>query len=347
MKQKHKQKLKHILKQIIKPPAFLLLSLPVTINYLLHNKNKFPDELAVVAIVKNEAAYIAEWIEYHRLVGVTKFYIYDNGSEDNLTEVLRPYIDSGVVSYTFYPGVPCPQVKAYNEAIREYRNKAKWIAFIDIDEFIVPMIDKTRQDKTRQDKTRQDKTSYTSIIDVLNEVETRYKHKWQFAALAVNWVIYGYSGHETKPEGLVIENYTESAGIIKCVKVIVNPRTVLRFYIHHAIHFWFVSERHMNMKPAKLMKWSDDADNITKIRINHYATKSYQEYARRRKKNAAGHGNPLYFFPTPPLSGEEEAVKKSWNDALQLDRIPNIPDMVMTEYIEPVRRALAENKSKE
>ena len=43
----------------------------------------YKNKLSFVAIVKNEAPYIVEWIEFHRLVGVDKFYIYDNESSEN------------------------------------------------------------------------------------------------------------------------------------------------------------------------------------------------------------------------------------------------------------------------
>jgi len=43
-----------------------------------------PYELAVCALVQNEAPYIAEWIAYHRLIGFEHFFIYDNHSNDDL-----------------------------------------------------------------------------------------------------------------------------------------------------------------------------------------------------------------------------------------------------------------------
>ncbi len=45
--------------------------------------DNFKHEFAIAAIVKNEGRYLREWIEFHRLVGCTKFYIYDNNSTDN------------------------------------------------------------------------------------------------------------------------------------------------------------------------------------------------------------------------------------------------------------------------
>lgn len=68
-------------------------------NYKKDEKLNFPYYLSVVLIVKNASRYIEEWINYHRIVGVEKFYIYDNESNDNLKEVLKPYIKSGIVEY--------------------------------------------------------------------------------------------------------------------------------------------------------------------------------------------------------------------------------------------------------
>ena len=36
-----------------------------------------------------------EWVEFHRLVGVERFFLYNNFSEDNHMEVLAPYIEEG------------------------------------------------------------------------------------------------------------------------------------------------------------------------------------------------------------------------------------------------------------
>ena len=41
--------------------------------------------------------YLAEWIEFHRLIGVERFFLYDNGSADDHEQVLAPYVDEGIV----------------------------------------------------------------------------------------------------------------------------------------------------------------------------------------------------------------------------------------------------------
>ena len=94
--------------------------------------------LAVCAIAKNEGPYFREWIEWHLAQGVEKFYIYDNESTDGTREVLQPYIERGVVDYRYWPGYR-RQLAAYDDCMDRYRFAARWIAFIDLDEFIVPL----------------------------------------------------------------------------------------------------------------------------------------------------------------------------------------------------------------
>ena len=58
--------------------------------------------LSACAIFRDEAAYLAEWIAFHRLVGVEHFFLYDNGSADHPEAVLAPYLAEGEV--TLVPG---------------------------------------------------------------------------------------------------------------------------------------------------------------------------------------------------------------------------------------------------
>ena len=94
----------------------------------------FMYNLAVVAIMKNEAPYLKEWMDYHILAGVDHFYIYDNDSPDNQREILQPYINTGIVTYKFLPGLR-QQMTAYNDAVKNYKFFCRYMAFIDGDEF--------------------------------------------------------------------------------------------------------------------------------------------------------------------------------------------------------------------
>lgn len=105
-------------------------------------------ELSIAAIFQDEAPYLKEWIEYHRMVGVEHFWLYNDSSQDNYMEVLQTYIEQGVVELVDWP-VPIPflfpeeQKKAYKDALIKARGITAWLALIDIDEFLLPMKEKT------------------------------------------------------------------------------------------------------------------------------------------------------------------------------------------------------------
>jgi hypothetical protein len=266
----------------------------VFIDFLLNDKRCFKYELSIAAIVKNEAPYIQEWIEYHHIVGVEHFYIYDNESVDNLKDILQPYIDAGVVTYIYFPG-RLKQKAAYNNAIKYFRNETKWLAIIDVDEFIAPI-------KTEK------------IIDALNEIKSRLRQRL-FACLKIHWVRYGYCGHKAKPEGLVIENYTKSEGVNDTIKSIVNPRTIVEYHEHHGDHFFWlngVNENGVKIKKHKLGNTGGGA--VQDIRVNHYFTKSYEEFLEKINRGFAdkpGKYDPPFFDPDY-LSGKEDFIMRKY-----------------------------------
>ncbi|MBQ4405038.1 MAG: glycosyltransferase family 92 protein [Selenomonadaceae bacterium] len=105
------------------------------------DKNLFLHNLAVVAILKDEGNYLKEWLDYHLLAGVDHFYLYDNDSSDNQAEVAKPYIEAGLVDYFSLPG-KAMQMVAYNDAVKRFKFHCRYMAFIDLDEFVYPKVDR-------------------------------------------------------------------------------------------------------------------------------------------------------------------------------------------------------------
>lgn len=104
--------------------------------------------LSACALFKNEARYIKEWIEFHRLIGVEHFYLYDNGSSDEPNQILNTYVKEGIVTLIDWPTRVDPekeewalatQIPAYESAIKLYAEKeSEWLTFLDTEEFLVP-----------------------------------------------------------------------------------------------------------------------------------------------------------------------------------------------------------------
>lgn len=107
-------------------------------------------ELGVVTQFRDEASYLSEWITYHRLVGVDHFWLYDDGSTDAWREVLATPLAEGVVEVlplpeSHGPNVPTAikQPGTFRDGLRRASGRARWVALIDVDEFLLPKTEAT------------------------------------------------------------------------------------------------------------------------------------------------------------------------------------------------------------
>lgn len=219
--------------------------------------------LTICAIAKNEGPYFNEWIEWHKNLGVEKFFIYDNESTDNTKEILEPHIKSGLVEYIYFPGKR-QQLLAYDDCLEKHRLDARWIAVIDLDEFIVPL-------------------KAITIPDFLKELES-------YPAVEINWLIYGSGGAIKKAEGNVMERFKyhslPSHISNRHVKSIVNPRRVFCFIGCHEVAR--MSGRTVDSHGEIIKKnFRDREPQQDIIRINHYAVKSYEEFLNKKSRGRA------------------------------------------------------------
>lgn len=260
--------------------------------------------LAVVAIAKNESPYIAEWLAYHKLQGVEVVFLYDNDSTDNMREVLEPFIADGFVIYNEIHGAK-KQYDAYNDAINRFGHLCKYMAFIDCDEFLTPM----------------------NVGDrLLNLIDSVFEKDENIGGLVVNWCIYGSSGHEKKPEGLVIENYTSHAQVDfewnEYIKSIVKPSSVQFFaHAHYPVYkrgFYPVNYQ----GKFNALCWNVISE-FEGLKINHYICKSKEEFVIRRRFASADNG--LY----RPI------------DDFYINDRNEVKDTVILKYVNDVKRLMS------
>ncbi|MFV0293531.1 MAG: glycosyltransferase family 2 protein [Paracoccus sp. (in: a-proteobacteria)] len=97
----------------------------------------------MVAIMRNEAPYILEWVAHHRAVGFTDFLIFTNDCTDGTDRILDRLMDLNLVIHCPNPKSAFPhklkvwQVSAlrYASTFSRFR-QSDWVATIDADEFI-------------------------------------------------------------------------------------------------------------------------------------------------------------------------------------------------------------------
>jgi len=233
---------------------------------------------------RNEAPFLDEWLTFHHGVGVEHFYLYNNLSSDNFREVLEPWIREGLVTL-FDWTVAGGQVNAFNDCIRRFRMQARWIAFLDADEFL-----------------------YSPETQDLRSILPRYEG---FPAIFVYWILFGSGGHRQRPTGSVIENYTrcldlESAcsddfqhghahrekdayvtGWAKDGKSIANPRLVKKYYVHQPEEVWDGIVIDEKKRPHLRRKRGTVDLSCSVFRINHYWSKSIEDITKKVLKGNA------------------------------------------------------------
>ena len=239
------------------------------------DKNLFLHDLAIVAILKNEGHYLREWLDYHLLAGVDHFYLYDNDSPDNQAEVAAPYVEAGLVDYISLPGKKM-QMVAYNDAVKKFKFQSRYMAFIDCDEFIYPK-------------------SNRSVVEIVDEILSQDA---KAAALGINWQCFGSNGQEKADYSRgVLERFTRRApndwtpdgkGNAH-IKTIADPRKI-DFIMNPHFPICFDGNHSVNENGGIVKGPFNNPVTIKKISINHYHTKSREEY---RIKNRRGRSDIL------------------------------------------------------
>jgi hypothetical protein len=257
--------------------------------------------LAVCAIFRNEAPYLREWIEFHRMVGVERFYLYQNMSDDDWESALRPYIDARIVEVTDWPRSPPGQLHAYQHFIDRHRGEARWVAFIDCDEFLFS-------------------PSHATITDALASVSSP-----ECGAVGVNWMCFGASGRMRRTKGLVTERFTvrpsDNFGPNLHIKSIVRMDRVE--WVARNPHCFIVNGGTFDELGREVPGAFTTTPTHRSLRINHYHTKSHQEYMKRIARGRGGGG--------PPRSPSEFDIYQS----------PDVDDRIMSRFLPELKRRLA------
>lgn len=131
--------------------------------------------LSAIAIFKQEDSWLCEWIEYHRLIWVEHFYLYNNDTNTTTSDaILAKYVQAGVVENIHFPVQGGQQqILAYKHGIENAKWETEWLCIIDIDEFI-----------------------YIKKADTLPSLLKDYE---AYSGLVVNWQVFGSSWLKKTP----------------------------------------------------------------------------------------------------------------------------------------------------
>lgn len=143
----------------------------------------------IITSMRNEAAFILEWLAYYKLIGVTDFLIYSNDCDDGTDAMLDHLQDMGIVTHQPNPrsGKKAIQWKALNRARNHpLTKKSDWIFVTDVDEFLCIHAG---------DGTLQDLRAAAPEAD----------------AFALSWRMFGHNNQHAYTDDLMMSQFTQCA----------------------------------------------------------------------------------------------------------------------------------------
>ena len=102
---------------------------------------------------------------------------------------LLSYVAAGQVTIATAVPRESPQIPTFADCVRKHGDDARWLAFIDVDEFLF--------------------SPRGPLPSVLKGYE-------QYAGIVIPWLLFGSSNHTDSPRGLVIENYVHRKRLPEC-----------------------------------------------------------------------------------------------------------------------------------
>lgn len=143
---------------------------------------------SVISMFRNECWNMKEWIEHYKFHGADHIYLIDDFSNDNYLEILQPYIDSGYVTLFVndnanrYTG---RQIDITNKYGLPIVNESKWIANVDLDEYLYS-------------------PDYVNLKDLLKQYE-------DYGSILTNWVWFNSNDFIEHPKDGIVKNFTKRA----------------------------------------------------------------------------------------------------------------------------------------
>ncbi len=220
--------------------------------------NQYAFQISAACVINNEARFLKEWLDFHILIGIEHFFLFNNRSTDDYFDVLAPYVKQGIVDIINWDTGSATgdqwiylEAEALSSALRLAHGRSKWLALIDTDEYLFPV-------------------QTESLSETLQEFEP-------YGSVSVRYTVFGTSSVERIPsDKLLIETLTRSCTDTsqhnKLFKSIVRPE-----FVDSCInsHFCELMPGFINITEDLKPLNPETIGNIQnkKLALNHYWTR--------------------------------------------------------------------------
>lgn len=160
-------------------------------------KLKKKHELCACTMLWNQAPALSEWIMYHAWLGVERWFIYDNNSDDGIEDVVSELDSQGYnVTRQSWPWIKT-QEAGFSHCALKARDECTWVGFFDVDEFFYF----PREFRKRRGNGIPGENSLRKLVSNFSDSET-------IAELRTDCHSFGPSGLSSHPSQGVTAGYT-------------------------------------------------------------------------------------------------------------------------------------------
>ncbi|XVF13967.1 hypothetical protein REPUB_Repub09cG0015500 [Reevesia pubescens] len=181
-------------------------------------------EMCICTMARNQARFLKEWVMYHAQIGVQRWFIYDNNSDDDTDNVIESLSDANYnISRHIWPWVKTQEAGFAHCALRA-RDACDWVGFIDVDEFFHLPSGLMLQDVVR------------NLSSITTSSDTEFGNI-PIGEMRVSCHSFGPSGLKHVPQQGVTVGYTCRMAAPERHKSIIKPETLNSTLINVVHHF--------------------------------------------------------------------------------------------------------------
>lgn len=249
-------------------------------------------QISIGSIFKNESHIMEEWLLHYIKRGIDHFYLVNDNSTDEFADIIKKYSEKiTLFNNDIQTDARNKQPIIYEKYFRPILSQTKWLAVLDLDEF---MYSPTNM-------------NFTDIVQKYDSVADGFQ---------IQWKIFGNNGHITQPKS-VVNGFTKREkkyhDKIWYFKSMFKTNKLIKFEVHNS-----------KVKGKILKFYNDDNNNNVNskpdLTINHYAVQSMNFFFEIKAKRSR-----LDNYGINSLS-EQERVKQFFDNYLLIYNRNNVDD---------------------
>ncbi|KAK8644161.1 hypothetical protein V6N13_123476 [Hibiscus sabdariffa] len=265
-----------------------------------------PHEVCVCTMARNQARFLKEWVMYHAEIGVQRWYIYDNNSDDATDQVVESLSDAGYnVSRHIWPWVKT-QEGGFSHCAMRARDSCEWVGFIDVDEFFhLP--------------------SRLLLHDVIKNITSNIS----IGEIRVSCYNFGPSGLKQMPQQGVTVGYTCRMTLPERHKSIIKPEA-LNSTLINIVHHFHLREDYKFIDVDRRM-----------VVVNHYKYQVWEVFKEKFYRRVATYvadwknDQNVGSKDRAPGLGTKPVEPDDWSSRFCEVTDTGLKDMVLQNFVDP------------